>query len=72
MAQLLPTLSRCYSLLTQGEICFAPSGHSHGLGLVLGALMPGCHRVAAIGCIFDLVISAIVGLCKIFSWDYKD
>ena len=63
-----PLLSLRYSLLAQGEIRFAPARHSHGLGLILGALVPCGDGVAAIGNVVDLVASRLVGDGEIRGW----
>src|SRR5208282_2668482 len=65
-------LSLRYFLFAQGEIRLAPAGHSHRLGLVLGALMPRCHGVASIGNVFDLVVAAVFRFGKIRGWADDD
>src|ERR1035437_2531629 len=62
-----PLLSLRYSLLAQSEIRLAPAGHSHRIGLVLGAFMPRRYGVASIGNVFDLVVAAVVRFGKIRS-----
>ena len=49
------------SLLTQGEIRFGVACDRHRLRLALGALVPCCHGVTAVGNVFNLVFAGLVG-----------
>src|SRR5579872_6782837 len=54
-------------LLRQSEIRLAAAGYGDGLRLILRAFVPGGQGVASVGNVFDLVVPAVIGLCKIRS-----
>src|SRR5437667_2568041 len=60
------------SLFAQREIRLALAGHSHGLGLLLGALVPRGHGIASVRNIFNLVTSGLVSDGKVWCGGYYD
>src|SRR5438046_7880004 len=60
------------ALFAQREIRLALAGHSHGLGLLLGALVPRGHGIASVRNIFNLVTSGLVSDGKVWCGGYYD
>src|SRR5271166_5208830 len=52
-------------LLAKREVCRCVASNIHGVGFVLGALMPRSHCVCAVGYVLNLVFAGLIGLREV-------